>query len=54
MGAYSYISSKIELLLPRSAKLKYVGRPAAAAPATGIGKIHKKEHTELLNFWKNL
>jgi 2-oxoglutarate dehydrogenase complex dehydrogenase (E1) component-like enzyme len=54
MGAYSYACPRIEHLLPKSTRLRYVGRPPAAAPATGIGKVHKAEHKELLNFWKTL
>jgi 2-oxoglutarate dehydrogenase complex dehydrogenase (E1) component-like enzyme len=54
MGAYSYASVRIEHLLPKSSKLRYVGRVPAAAPATGIGKVHKLEHKELTNFWKAL
>jgi len=29
-------------------KIKYVGRPSSAAPATGFGKIHDEELKTLL------
>lgn len=54
MGAYSFVSPRIEHLLPKSSKLKYIGRPPAAAPATGIGKMHKQEQKKILNFWSTL
>lgn len=54
MGAYSYAVPRIEHLLPHSARLRYIGRKPEAAPATGIGKIHSREHKELVSFWKNL
>lgn len=54
MGAYSYAVPRIESLWSKPVRLKYIGRPTAAAPATGIGNIHKREHKELINFWRNL
>ncbi|XP_075224573.1 putative 2-oxoadipate dehydrogenase complex component E1 homolog isoform X2 [Lycorma delicatula] len=41
MGAWSYIKPRFENLAGR--KIKYCGRKPIAAPAVGIGKIHKEE-----------
>jgi 2-oxoglutarate dehydrogenase E1 component len=48
MGAWSYIQSRLSSVLPRGAKLRYVGRPEAASPATGSYRVHEQEEMELL------
>ena len=52
MGAWSFVDRKIEALLagmgharPRPA---YVGREAAASPATGLAKVHAAEQADLV------
>ncbi|KAH9272968.1 oxoglutarate dehydrogenase (succinyl-transferring), E1 component [Batrachochytrium salamandrivorans] len=47
-GAYSFVAPRLEQLLPEGFKLKYSGRAPSAAPATGIGAVHKKEVLELM------
>ena len=53
MGAWYYISRNIEWVLERiktkSKKLKYVGRSAAAAPASGSLKQHQQQLEKFLN-----
>jgi probable 2-oxoglutarate dehydrogenase E1 component DHKTD1 len=46
MGAYSFMLPRLTRLL--NVPLRYVGREAAAAPATGIGKRHKKEQAAII------
>lgn len=49
-GPYSYIAPRIETAVKghrHNVRVPYVGRPPAAAPATGAGKIHS---AELANF----
>lgn len=43
MGAWNYIHSHLEELLPKKGLLKYLGRPESASPATGSYVLHKKE-----------
>ncbi|KAJ1511518.1 putative 2-oxoglutarate dehydrogenase E1 component DHKTD1, mitochondrial [Coelomomyces lativittatus] len=46
-GAYLGIEKKLQPLIPTP--LMYIGRDAAAAPATGVSSIHCKEQENLLN-----
>lgn len=48
-GAYNYVRERIALALgiPLDA-VKYGGRPAAAAPATGSKIIHQNEYNNML------
>ena len=52
MGAWSFVAPEIEAVLESVAgkflRLRYVGRPAAAAPATGLLRRHVKEQTALI------
>jgi len=41
MGAWSFVSPRFEYLAGK--KLKYCGRPEAASPAVGDGKVHRQE-----------
>ncbi|XP_014250511.1 probable 2-oxoglutarate dehydrogenase E1 component DHKTD1, mitochondrial [Cimex lectularius] len=41
MGAWTFMKPRFENLIGK--RLKFVGRPPYAAPAVGIGEIHKKE-----------
>jgi 2-oxoglutarate dehydrogenase complex dehydrogenase (E1) component-like enzyme len=45
MGAYSWIEPRLSNLFEK--KVRYIGRPPAASPATGIPSMHKQE-TEAL------
>ncbi len=52
-GGWSYIEPNIEWVLSRvetgSKRPRYVGRPAAASPATGLASQHKKQQEALVN-----
>jgi 2-oxoglutarate dehydrogenase E1 component len=47
-GAWYQIRHRFERLLGGKRVLLYAGRPPAAAPATGIGKIHEAEQASLV------
>jgi 2-oxoglutarate dehydrogenase E1 component len=49
MGAWSFVRHPLEELLPKGAKLIYIGRLANATTATGSKKKHKIEQQELLD-----
>ena len=52
-GAWNFIEPNLEWVLTRigadTKRPVYVGRPAAASPATGLGSQHKAQQTALLN-----
>ena len=52
-GAWSFINPHIERNLievgSKQTRPKYVGRKAAAAPATGLASTHKKEQMTLID-----
>ena len=47
MGAYSWVEPRLRSLFERD--IKFIGRPPAAAPATGIPSRHKQETEALFN-----
>ena len=47
MGAWQFVDRKLETISGR--RPRYVGRPAAAAPATGYAKVHQAEQARLVN-----
>jgi probable 2-oxoglutarate dehydrogenase E1 component DHKTD1 len=49
MGAYTFVAPRLAQLLPSGVELKYIGREASAAPATGIGLHHKQEVSWIMN-----
>ncbi len=49
MGAYVYINSLLQELLPKNATLQYVGRNRSASTATGSHTVHEKERTQLMD-----
>ncbi len=48
MGAWTYIRSYLEKLLPENIPLNYIGRSRSASPATGSHSRHEKEHANIL------
>ena len=54
MGAWTFVQPRIEYVMegltenPGGARPRYVGRQAAASPATGLLKIHVKEQAQLV------
>ncbi|MCH7929487.1 MAG: 2-oxoglutarate dehydrogenase E1 component [Proteobacteria bacterium] len=53
MGAWTYVAPRIESILKRldgaCKRPRYVGRPGAASPATGLLKVHQREQAELVD-----
>ena len=49
MGAWHFIEPLLPPLLPADARSTYVGRDAAASPATGSYKVHQAEEADLVN-----
>lgn len=52
MGAYAYINPRVMTatreLNSNEKRPRYVGRQVSAAPATGMGKVHQEEYTQIL------
>ena len=48
MGAFSFVSPRIQQLLPSHLGLYYAGRLEMAAPATGVSAIYKREQEALI------
>jgi 2-oxoglutarate dehydrogenase E1 component len=49
MGSWFFVAPLLHDLLPKKARLRYVGRPAAASPAVGSHHIHDHEQKHLVN-----
>ena len=49
MGAWDYISPRLQKLLPEKLELRYVGRVRTASPAAGSGALHKFELAKFLS-----
>jgi 2-oxoglutarate dehydrogenase E1 component len=48
MGAWFFVSDRIQQLLSKGQKLRYAGRQASASPAAGQKKIHDAEQEQLV------
>jgi 2-oxoglutarate dehydrogenase E1 component len=48
MGAWTFVSSRIQSVMPGHAKFAYAGRRAAASTATGSMRIHRAEQAALV------
>ena len=48
MGGWTFMESRLENLLPRCERPRYIGRAASASPATGSYAIHTQEQTRLV------
>jgi 2-oxoglutarate dehydrogenase E1 component len=48
MGAWRYIRSHLESVLPNGIGLRYIGRPDQASPAEGHAPDHNREQNRLL------
>jgi 2-oxoglutarate decarboxylase len=48
MGAWPFVHERLEALLSEGQKLSYVGRPVAAAPATGSHHRHEEQQKALV------
>ena len=50
MGPWRFIEEQLEPLVePARGGLRYVGRPESASPASGSGRRHQQEQTEIVN-----
>jgi 2-oxoglutarate dehydrogenase E1 component len=49
MGAWTFIRSRLEELLPETIRLKYVGRRDAGTTAEGATKAHTTEQARIIN-----
>ncbi len=48
MGAWTFIRTLLEDLLPVDISLSYIGRDEAASPSTGIPQLHQEEQEEIV------
>ena len=48
MGGWSYIQDRLRRVLPKGARLRYVGRSEAASPAAGSYRQHEEEESEFV------
>ena len=48
MGAWTYVQERIRRVVPRGARLRYIGRPESASPAVGNYRIHEQEEAEVV------
>ncbi|URJ25391.1 2-oxoglutarate dehydrogenase E1 component [Candidatus Blochmannia ocreatus (nom. nud.)] len=48
-GAWYYMQNHIQNIMPSNITLKYIGRPDAAAPATGYLSTHQTQQKKLIN-----
>ena len=49
MGAWTFMESRLESLLPRCERPRYIGRDASASPAIGSYAVHIQEQERLMN-----
>ena len=49
MGGWTFMESRLENLLPRCERPRYIGREASASPATGSYAVHTQEQQHLVN-----
>jgi 2-oxoglutarate dehydrogenase E1 component len=49
MGGWTFMESRLENLLSRCERPRYVGREASASPATGSYAVHTQEQVRLVN-----
>ena len=53
MGAYAYVAPRMMTatreINENEKRPRYVGRMVSSAPATGMGKIHKKEYADIMD-----
>jgi 2-oxoglutarate decarboxylase len=48
MGAWSYVSDRLEAILPTGVSLRYAGRPERASPAEGYPAAHAAEQARIV------
>jgi multifunctional 2-oxoglutarate metabolism enzyme len=50
MGAWRFVAEQMRPILePANRRLRYIGRPEAASPATGAAKRHAEEQADIVN-----
>jgi 2-oxoglutarate dehydrogenase E1 component len=50
MGAWYFIQERMRQVLPKGGKLRYVGRPESASPATGSYRAHEQQQAEFVEW----
>ena len=48
MGAWTFMESRLENLLPRCDRPRYIGRAESPSPATGSYAVHMQEQEKLV------
>jgi 2-oxoglutarate dehydrogenase E1 component len=48
MGAWTYLSAKLDELAPEGVSVSYVGRPERASPAEGYPAAHSAEQSRII------
>jgi 2-oxoglutarate dehydrogenase E1 component len=48
MGAWTFVRSYLDEILPDGCELSYIGRDEAASPATGSHHVHQAEQREIV------
>ncbi len=48
MGGWPFLNERLHVLVGSSQKLRYVGRPISAAPATGSHHVHEMQQRALV------
>jgi len=48
MGAWSFVQARLREVVPRNGRVRYVGRPEAASPASGSYRVHEHEESEFI------
>jgi 2-oxoglutarate dehydrogenase E1 component len=50
MGAWSFVQERMRQVLPKGARLRYVGRPESASPATGSYRAHEQQEAAFVEW----
>ena len=48
MGAWPFVQDRFIDLIPEGRKLRYIGRPRGASPATGSNRRHQRQQAEIV------
>ncbi|MBP3040391.1 2-oxoglutarate dehydrogenase E1 component [Bacillaceae bacterium Marseille-Q3522] len=50
MGAWSFISTRLQAIAPEKITVSYNGRPEMSSPSEGDPRVHKKEQQRIIDF----
>jgi 2-oxoglutarate dehydrogenase E1 component len=48
MGSWTFVQERMREVLPKGGKLRYIGRPESASPATGSYRAHEQQEAEFV------